>query len=81
MEYIDAPSLADTPNLTFLEVKAIAISLLEILTYLQQQQPPIIHRDLKPENILVDRRNGQLKVYLVILVLLAFLAGNSPPVA
>jgi len=46
------------------EVKQIAIAILKILVYLQQQQPPIIHRDLKPENILIDRQDS-LQVYLV----------------
>jgi serine/threonine protein kinase len=44
------------------EIQSIAISVLEILVYLQQQNPPIFHRDLKPENILVD---DKLNVYLV----------------
>lgn len=43
-------------------MKQIAISVLEILVYLQNFQPPIIHRDIKPENILVDEN---LQVYLV----------------
>ncbi|WP_310411769.1 serine/threonine-protein kinase [Chamaesiphon sp. OTE_8_metabat_110] len=44
-------------NFTLDEVKQIAIDILEVLIYLQQQQPPIIHRDLKPENILIDDRD------------------------
>ncbi len=35
------------------EVKQLAISLLEILTYLHQHEPPIIHRDIKPSNIIL----------------------------
>ncbi len=35
------------------ELKAIAISLLDVLIYLQSRQPPVIHRDLKPSNILL----------------------------
>jgi serine/threonine protein kinase len=42
-------------------VKQIAVDILEVLIYLQQQQPPIIHRDLKPENILID----DLDVYVI----------------
>ncbi|NEQ75922.1 MAG: protein kinase [Okeania sp. SIO2C9] len=61
-EYIDAPSLAERHIFTPEEVKKIAISVLEILVYLQNFQPPIIHRDIKPENILVDEN---LQVYLV----------------
>ncbi|MBD2087121.1 pentapeptide repeat-containing protein [Coleofasciculus sp. FACHB-542] len=61
-EYKPASSLSTSRHFTPEEVKRIAVSLLEVLVYLQQQNPPIIHRDIKPENILVDE---QLKVYLV----------------
>jgi eukaryotic-like serine/threonine-protein kinase len=47
---------------TEVEVEAIAVQILEILTYLQSLTPPIIHRDLKPQNI-IRQDNGQL--YLV----------------
>jgi uncharacterized protein YjbI with pentapeptide repeats len=63
-EYKHAPSLALRRNFTPEEIKQIAIAVLEILEYLQQQNPPVIHRDIKPENILVDSTNG-IKVYLV----------------
>lgn len=61
-EYKDAPSLATKNQWTPQQIKQIAISILEILKYLQSQIPPVIHRDLKPENILVDDR---MNVYLV----------------
>ncbi|MEO0968108.1 MAG: serine/threonine-protein kinase, partial [Cyanobacteria bacterium J06639_18] len=61
-EYKDAPSLADENNFTPQQIKQIAISILEILVYLQQRNPQIIHRDIKPENILVDK---YLNAYLV----------------
>jgi serine/threonine protein kinase len=61
-EYKDAPSLGLKRCFHPQEIKQIAVSILEILVYLQQQCPGIIHRDLKPENILVDQ---QLNVYLV----------------
>jgi serine/threonine protein kinase len=61
-EYIAAPDLSNAKFFTLDEIKLIAQKLLEILVYLQQQQPPIFHRDLKPENILVD---DELKVYLI----------------
>jgi serine/threonine protein kinase len=50
-----------------LEIKELAISLLEILNYLHHQQPSIIHRDIKPSNILLTNRSGNSvgKVYLV----------------
>ena len=63
-EYKQAPSLEEENNFTPEEIKQIAIGVLEILVYLQNQNPPVIHRDIKPENILVERHNN-LKVYLV----------------
>lgn len=61
-EYKDAPSLAEPRSFDPDEIKKIAISLLNILIYLQNRLPPISHRDIKPENILVDK---QLYVFLV----------------
>lgn len=61
-EHKNAPSLALTSSFYPEEIKQIALSILEILVYLQKQIPPIIHRDIKPENILVDE---QLNAYLV----------------
>ena len=63
-EYKYAPSLAQPQLLTLAEIKLIAVAVLEVLVYLQQQQPAVIHRDIKPENILVDWREP-LKIYLV----------------
>ena len=58
-EYKNAPSLAVKANFTLEQIKEIAIGVLEILVYLQKQNPPVIHRDLKPENILakIDQIN------------------------
>lgn len=61
-EYKEAESLAVPRQWTPEEIKQIAISVLEILVYLQNRIPPVIHRDIKPENILVD---DQMNVYLV----------------
>ncbi|MBE9093527.1 serine/threonine-protein kinase [Tychonema sp. LEGE 07203] len=49
------------------EVKELAKSLLEILSYLHKQNPPVIHRDIKPSNILLHSRSGHSvgQVYLV----------------
>ena len=63
-EYKKASSLAQARHFTVDEIKQIAIEVLKVLIYLQQQHPPVIHRDLKPENILVNRQRG-LQVYLV----------------
>ncbi|MGK7957565.1 MAG: serine/threonine protein kinase [Crocosphaera sp.] len=64
LEYIEAPSLAEMGHLDPTQIKTIAISILEILVYLQQQIPPIIHRDIKPDNILID---DQFNAYLIDL--------------
>ncbi len=61
-EYKNAPSLGLKRSFHPEEIKQIALSILEILVYLQKQVPPIIHRDIKPENILVDE---ELNAYLV----------------
>jgi serine/threonine protein kinase len=53
-EYKNADSLATLHQQTPQQIKQIAISVLEIIKYLQNRVPPVIHRDLKPENILVD---------------------------
>ena len=60
-EYKNAQPLS-TVRMTPEEVNKIAVEILEILVYLQQQNPPVVHRDLKPENILVD---AQGNVYLI----------------
>ncbi|HBB35611.1 MAG TPA: serine/threonine protein kinase [Cyanobacteria bacterium UBA9273] len=61
-EYKKAPSLAQPRSFDPDQIKQIAVSLLNILIYLQNRIPPISHRDIKPENILVD---DCMKVYLV----------------
>jgi serine/threonine protein kinase len=62
-EYKTGSTLANSGRkFTLNEVKQIAIDILEVLIYLQQQQPPVVHRDLKPENILIDQQN---QVYVI----------------
>ncbi len=63
-EYKKAPSLAQPYHWSPKEIKQIAVAVLEVLVYLQQQFPLVIHRDIKPENILVERQE-KLKVTLV----------------
>lgn len=63
-EYKDAPSLAKPQQFSLEEIEKIAIAVLEVLVYLQQQVPPVIHRDIKPENLLVDKQR-EIAVYLV----------------
>ena len=52
-EYQEGKSLAERRSFTPEKIKQIAISILEILVYLQKCTPPIIHGNIKPENILV----------------------------
>jgi uncharacterized protein YjbI with pentapeptide repeats len=61
-EYKNAPTLGERHSFEPEQIKEIAVSVLEILVYLQKRTPPIIHRDIKPENILVDE---ELNAYLV----------------
>ena len=61
-EYKNAPSLTLPRSFDPDEIKQIAVSLLNILIYLQNRIPAISHRDIKPENILVD---DKINVFLV----------------
>ncbi|MEG4498827.1 serine/threonine-protein kinase [Microcoleus sp. F10-C6] len=59
--YIEAKSLAEWVESGRIfnekEIKLIANKLLEILIYLQHQNPLVIHRDIKPSNILLADRS------------------------
>ncbi|MDZ8055994.1 MAG: serine/threonine protein kinase [Aulosira sp. ZfuVER01] len=61
-EYKNAPSLGLQRSFHPEEIQQIAVSVLEILVYLQKRIAPIIHRDIKPENVLVD---DLLNAYLI----------------
>ncbi|XZN93406.1 MAG: serine/threonine protein kinase [Microcoleus sp.] len=63
-EYKKAVALSHSQHLELHEIKQIALDILNVLVYLQQQSPPIVHRDIKPENILVNR-SRQIAAYLV----------------
>lgn len=62
-EFIDFPSLAKLQGkFTAAAVKKFALSMLEILIYLQRQKPSIIHGQILPENILIDQ---EFNAYLI----------------
>jgi serine/threonine protein kinase len=61
-EYKNAASLAIARSFSPEQIRSIAVSMLQILVYLQNQIPAVIHRDVKPENVLVSE---QTDVYLV----------------
>jgi serine/threonine protein kinase len=71
MEYIEGPNLAQgltreegegsipgSPQ-PLEDVVKHCIQICEVLTYLQQHQPPVIHNDIKPANIILDKNTGQ----------------------
>ncbi len=60
----DLESLIKTgKHFTENDVQAIATTLAEVLTYLQDFSPSIIHRDIKPSNIML--RDSDSQVYLI----------------
>ncbi|MEM8719670.1 MAG: serine/threonine-protein kinase [Cyanobacteria bacterium P01_G01_bin.39] len=61
-KYIAASDCTHYRQLSWDKVKQIALNVLDILIYLQQQTPPILHHDIKPENILLDE---VLNTYLI----------------
>jgi serine/threonine protein kinase len=61
-EYKESQPLTVASNPTVEQIKQIAVSVLEILVYLQNRTPPVLHRNIKPETIFVD---AQMNVYLM----------------
>jgi serine/threonine protein kinase len=61
-EYKEAQPLSVPRSFSPEQIKQVALSLLEILVYLQERMPPVIHRDIKPENVLVS---DDLQVFLI----------------
>ena len=61
-QYKQARPLSELEEVEPAQIQQIAMALLEILVYLQNQNPPVIHRNIKPENVLIDE---QQTIYLV----------------
>ena len=61
-EYVVAKKSSHYRHLTTVEAKQVAIQILDILIYLQQQDSPVLHQDIKPDNILLDEA---LNAYLI----------------
>lgn len=65
-DYIPGSSLkellATGKKFTQLEIRQIAIAILQILIYLHELSPPVLHRDIKPSNIIIGEDG---RVYLV----------------
>lgn len=69
-EYIQGDSLrehiAKGHKFTELQVKKIAIAILEILIYLHELSPQVLHRDIKPSNLILTENEGDdPTIYLV----------------
>ena len=71
-EYQEGQSLAEKSSFTPEQIKQIAVSILEILVYLQKHTPPIIHGNIKPENILVAPRSSNDKFPTAYLINFGF---------
>jgi serine/threonine protein kinase len=65
-EYIPGTSLKELlttgKRFTEKEVREIAESLLNILSYLHESNPPVLHRDIKPSNVILGENK---QIYLV----------------
>ncbi|MBE9227674.1 protein kinase [Phormidium sp. LEGE 05292] len=59
-EYKQARPLNISNKLPAKEIKHIAISILEILIYLQSRNPAVVHQAIRPENILVKDKEVNL---------------------
>ncbi|MEO1208640.1 MAG: protein kinase [Cyanobacteria bacterium J06638_20] len=57
-EYKEAVPLSKSHSFDPEQIRQIAVSVLDILVYLQNRMPAVIHRDIKPDNILIDQGNN-----------------------
>lgn len=57
-EYKEALPLSKSHSFNPDQIRHIALSVLEILVYLQNRMPAVIHRDIKPDNILIDQNDN-----------------------
>jgi tRNA A-37 threonylcarbamoyl transferase component Bud32 len=57
------------------EVKALALQMAEILSYLHLQQPPLVHRDFTPDNLIV--RSNKFLALVDFNAAMEFLAGAT----
>ncbi|MDQ5937787.1 MAG: eukaryotic-like serine/threonine-protein kinase [Cyanobacteriota bacterium erpe_2018_sw_21hr_WHONDRS-SW48-000092_B_bin.40] len=57
------------------EVKALALQMAEILSYLHTQQPPMVHRDFTPDNLII--RSNKFLALVDFNAAMEFLAGAT----
>ncbi len=57
------------------EVKALALQMAEILSYLHSQQPPLVHRDFTPDNLII--RSNKFLALVDFNAAMEFLAGAT----
>lgn len=61
-KYIVAKPLAELTTITEKLCKIIAVKVLDVLIYLQQQNPPLLYLNITPNTVLLDEQNN---IYLI----------------